>query len=98
MSDALNPVGQALANVHAVRDLQECDGWKWLAAEIEREMRDLTRQVMEDDMAADEREKLILQYRTLKSVVEKPAKTYHGAARVLADQPDLREDQTPPKA
>lgn len=83
MSEALNPIGQALANLQAVRSLQACEGWAWLVGDIRREMEGLTRRVMEEDLAAEERERLIVQWRAFKAVLERPGETKVGATRVL---------------
>jgi hypothetical protein len=85
MSEEFNPIGQAIENARAVRALQACEGWAWYVAEIGREMEKLTRRVMEETMSAEERERLIVQYRALKEAVERPASVLEGALRVVEE-------------
>jgi hypothetical protein len=83
--EALNPVGQALANARAVRSLQACEGWLWFVAEMEGELAKITRQVMEEDLYGEEREMLIVEYRTLKAALGMPASVLEGAMRVIGN-------------
>ena len=71
-----------------MRALQACGGWVWFVGEITQDMEKLTRRVMEEDLSAQDRERLILEYRALKTALERPASILEGAERVVASSAD----------
>ena len=97
MSDALQPVRQALLNVRACRSLLGCDGWDWLVRQQRQRMADLTRQVMEDALTEGQREQSIREYRTIKSLVETPEQQLNANLATLeASGSKADEDGVPP--
>lgn len=97
VSDALQPVRQALHNVRACRSLLGCDGWDWLIEQQRQRMADLTREVMEDELTHSQREQSIREYRTIKRLVELPEQQLHANTATLeAANTSADEDGVPP--
>jgi len=96
MTEALQPVRQALLNVRACRALLACEGWPWLVQFFRARMDALTLEVMEGKLTADERDQRIREYRLIKEVLVTPERQLEANSGVIDEKAGDKDDDSAP--
>ncbi len=83
----------ALDNAGVLRPLLASDGWALVTRELDDELANLTKAVMEDWEQGPERDKLIDRYRTVKACRDKPQQIYAAAMSVIEAEAEGRDHE-----